>query len=80
MEWLDLDSFYMGLGESPKARQLKYREWLQDTIAAEELTVIRQSIQRNQLTGSKRYIDAIEKKIGKRLECRGQGRPRQHIK
>ena len=73
----------MGLGESPRTRQRKYREyreWLQDTIAAEELRVIRQSIQRNQLTGSKRYIDVIEKKIGKRVECRGQGRPRQPIK
>ena len=75
-QWLDLDPLYMSLGESPKARQRKYREWLQDTIAEEELKVIRQSIQRNQLTGSKRYIDAIEKKIGKRVACRGQGRPR----
>ena len=33
-------------------------------------------IQWNQLTGSKQYIDAIEEKIGKRVECRGQGRPR----
>ena len=70
----------MGLGESPKARQRKYSKWLQDTIPEEELTVIRQSIQRNQLTGSKRYIAAIEKKIGKRVACRGQGRPRQPIK
>jgi putative transposase len=79
-QWFDLAPFYMSLGESPKARQRKYSEWLQDSIAEEELKVIRQSIQRNQLTGSKRYIDAIEKKIGKRVECRGQGRPRQYIK
>ena len=79
-QWLDLDPFYLSLGESPKARQRKYREWLQDTIPEEELQVIRQSIQRNQLTGSKRYIDAIEKKIGKRVECRGQGRPRKQEK
>jgi putative transposase len=66
----------MGLRENPKARQRKYREWLQYAIPEEELLkVIRQSVQRNQLTVSKRYIDAIEKKIGKRVECRGHGRP-----
>jgi putative transposase len=79
-QWLDIDPFYMSLGESPRARQCKYREWLQDTIPEEELRVIRQSVQRNQLTGSKRYIDTIEKKIGKRVEFRGQGRPRQREK
>jgi putative transposase len=31
-QWLDLDPFYMSLVESPKTRQRKYREWLQDTM------------------------------------------------
>jgi hypothetical protein len=30
--------------------------------------MIRQSVQRNQLIGSKRYIDVIEKKVGRRIE------------
>jgi len=76
-EWLDFDAYYMSLGASLGARQRNYRKWLKDSMPEEELKVIRQSIQRNQLTGSKRYIDAIEKKIGRRIESRGQGRPRQ---
>ena len=31
-QWLALDPFYLSLGVRPKARQHKYREWLQDTI------------------------------------------------
>jgi hypothetical protein len=41
-----------------------------------EWEVIRQSLQRGQLTGSARFVDEIEQKIKKRIEIRGQGRPR----
>jgi len=37
--------------------------------------LIRQSLQRGQLTGSSRFVDEIEKKIARRVEFRGQGRP-----
>ena len=33
------------------------------------------SLQRGQLTGSSRFVDEIEKKIARRVEFRGQGRP-----
>jgi putative transposase len=33
-------------------------------------------IQRGQLTGSARFVEEIEQKIERRVEFRGQGRPR----
>ena len=38
--------------------------------------VIQQAIQRNQLTGSHRFIDEVEKRNGIWVEFRGMGRPR----
>jgi putative transposase len=41
-----------------------------------EWELIRQSLQRGQLTGGKRFVDEIEAKIERRVEFRGQGRPK----
>jgi len=38
-------------------------------------TLIRQSLQLGQLTGSSKVVDEIEKKIARRVEFCGQGRP-----
>ncbi len=79
-EWLDLDPCYMGLGSTAKKRAEKYREWVEGTIPECEWQIIRQSLQRGQLTGSKRFVDEIERKIERRVEFRGQGRPRKERK
>ena len=75
-EWLDFDPFYLGLGRSAKQRAEKYQEWVEGTIPEGEWELIRQSLQRGQLTGGKRFVDEIEKKIDRRVEFRGQGRPK----
>ena len=75
-QWLDLDPCYMGLGGTARKRAEKYREWVEGAIPAGEWQLIRQSLQRGQLTGSKKFVDEIEQKIEKRVEFRGQGRPR----
>jgi putative transposase len=46
------------------------------TIAADEWQLIRQSLQRGQLTGSSRFVDEIEQKIERRVEFRGPEIPR----
>ena len=41
-----------------------------------EWELIRQSLERGQLTGGKRFVDEIEEKIERRVEFRGQGSPK----
>lgn len=74
-EWLDFDSQYFGLGSTERKRQGKYRDFVQGTIQERELEQIRLGIQRGQLTGSRRFMKAIEAKVGRRIEFRGPGRP-----
>ena len=75
-DWLDFDPHYLGLAATAKKRQKLYREFIFGTISDEELVQIRESIQRGQLTGTDKFIEEIEAKVGKRIECRGQGRPK----
>ncbi len=79
-DWLDFDPCYLGLAGSAKKRADKYRDWVAGTIPEGEWELIRQSLQRGQLTGSNRFVDEIEQKIEKRVEFRGQGRPRKAVK
>jgi putative transposase len=43
-----------------------------------EWELIRQSLQRGQLTGSKKFVDQIEEKLNQRVEFRGPGRPKKN--
>ena len=40
-----------------------------------EWNLIRESVQRGQLTGSECFIDKVEEILGKRIESRSRGRP-----
>ncbi|MBM4314234.1 MAG: transposase [Deltaproteobacteria bacterium] len=75
-KWLDLDPCYMGLADNEKDRSETYAAWVKDAIPDGEWNIIRQSLQRGQLTGSSRFVDEIEKKTARRVEFRGQGRPK----
>jgi len=75
-DWLVYDAFYVGLGESEKIRQERYRQWMKESISDAEQELIRQAARRNQLTGGKRFVDEIERKLGTRVELRGRGRPK----
>ena len=74
--WLDLDMPYLGLGRDAAERQARYREFVAAGVPAHELRLIRQAVQRNQLTGSSRFAELIASKVGRRVEARGPGRPR----
>ena len=75
-DWLDLDPWYLGLAATAEQRQEKYRAYLLETISKEESEKIRSALQRGQLTGTDKFVAEIELKTGKRIEFRGQGRPK----
>jgi putative transposase len=49
---------------------------MQKTISGAETELIKDAVRRNQLTGCGRFVDEIEKKLGRRVELRGRGRPK----
>lgn len=74
--WLDMDPCFAALAEDCKERAERYTRWMKDSIPEGEWTLIRQTLQRGQLTGSRRFVDEVEQKINQRVEFRGRGRPR----
>jgi len=76
INWLDIDPCYMGLGATEKVREKRYEEWVKGAIPPGELELIRKAVQRGQLTGGYRFVEEVDKKIGRRIEFRGQGRPK----
>jgi len=73
---IDPDPFYQSLGETLQIQQRCYREFVQQSEDQKEQKQIRQALQRGQLTGTEKFVDQVEKKIGLRVEWRGQGRPK----
>jgi putative transposase len=78
--WLDFDPCYMGLADNRQKRAKRYMKWVKGIIPEGEWELIRLSLQRGQLTGSARFVEEIEQKIKRRVEFRGQGRPRKSNK
>jgi len=76
LKWLDYDPCYVQLAETRESREKKYKHWVKEAIPHGEWELIRQSLQRGQLTGSNKFIDQIEQKLKKRVGFRGQGRPK----
>lgn len=77
---VDYDQVYIALGDTAAERQRAYREYLAKTIPEDELRLIRDSIQRNQVTGGDRFRQQLEKKLKIRLSNRGPGRPKKILK
>ncbi len=73
--WLDEDPCYRGLGGNRGERARRYREFVEGEVDAEEQALIRAALNRNQLTGDRRFIKEVERRIGCRIEFRGRGRP-----
>ncbi|MDZ4314751.1 MAG: hypothetical protein U0989_08305, partial [Azonexus sp.] len=57
-------------------RRHRYEAFIRQAIPANELILIREALQRGQLTGTNRFVDEVERIVGLRIEQRGQGRPR----
>jgi hypothetical protein len=56
-------------------RQERYRLFLRATIPEGEWNLIRDAVQRGQLTGTGRFVDKVEEVLGRRIEKRTRGRP-----
>lgn len=76
-DWQDFDPTFLGLGKDVVERQARYRAFVSAGVPVTELQFIREALQRNQLTGNDRFAERIACKIGRRVEARGPGRPRQ---
>jgi putative transposase len=79
-DWLDYDPCYVSLADMQEKRAIKYADWVTSAIPEGEWEQIRLSLQRGQLTGSKKFVDEVERKIDRRVEFRGQGRPKKILK
>jgi putative transposase len=73
---LDLDPAYLALGATDNQRQVRYRDFLRAAIPTGEWELIRDAVQRGQLTGNARFRDAVAEIVGRRMERRGRGRPK----
>ena len=71
---------YKSLALLDDERRKRYREFLSDTISDQEREMMSRAVQRGQLTGGASLIDEIERRLNRRIELRGQGRPRKAVK
>ena len=77
--WLDLDPCYLALGASDATRRERYMAFVREAVPEAETRVIREALQRGQLTGNGRFVDEVEHILGRRIEFRRQGRPARSI-
>lgn len=75
-DWLDVDPCYEALGISDDQRATRYREFVRTAIPEGEWDLLREALQRGQLTGTERFVGEVDKIIGRRIEHRTRGRPR----
>ena len=74
--WLDADPCFVALGDTAMERCHRYEAFVRQTIPTDQIRLIRDALQRGQLTGTSRFVDEVERIVGVRVEQRGQGRPR----
>ncbi len=71
---LDEHPTYRALGRSGAERLQQYYKFVQAGTPDAELRLIRQSLQRCQLTGDGRFVDTVERLTGRRIEHTAPGR------
>lgn len=73
--WIDVDPVTSTLGKTLATRRRAYARFVEQGVPGSELALIRKALNRNQLTGSNRFSDEIERRTGIRIKNRGRGRP-----
>lgn len=73
---VDFDPNYLALGRNEKGRQTAYAEYVLGTVADYEVKLIREALQRGQLTGTDRFREEIFLQLGIRFSNKGPGRPK----
>lgn len=61
---------------SKEERMERYKNYINQEQLEEEKALIRGALQRGQLTGTNRFYEEVEQRIGIRVEQRKQGRPK----
>ena len=61
---VDADPAFMGLASIDSQRRERYKQFVEDSYTAEEHQFIQAAVERNQLTGSARFIDEVESRTG----------------
>ncbi|WP_026280240.1 transposase [Thioalkalivibrio sp. ALE31] len=74
-QWIDLDPAYLNLAHRETDRRARYARFVEQRVPEPELTLVREALQRGQLTGNQRFVDEVERIIGCRIERRRPGRP-----
>jgi putative transposase len=67
---------YLGLDEDKDQRQAAYRALFQPGLENEVLTDIRLALNQGQPLGKGRFLEQVERMVGRRCEVRPRGRPR----
>ncbi len=73
---MEMNPCYAALGQRQSERGERYARFVQESICERELSLIRNAVRRNQLTGEGRFTEEVERRIGRRIALRGPGRPR----
>lgn len=73
---LDPDPAMEGLGRDYVQRRRAYREYAVGEVNESEQALIRESVRRNQVTGTPAFAEEIQRRTGLRILRRGPGRPK----
>ena len=74
-DWLDEIPCFEAAGLAPEEKRARYVALIEQGIPTSEIQLIRNALQRGQLTGNSVFVDEIEKITGLRITNRGRGRP-----
>lgn len=72
---VDFDKSYLSLGKNKHEREKAYKQYIYDNIPEGEIKLIRDALQRGQLTGSEQFRQEISQRLGIRISNKGPGRP-----
>lgn len=75
---VNFDSQYMALGDNASERQKTYKKFIEESIPDSELKIIREALQRSQLTGCEYFYREIFNKHGVRVSNKGRGKPKRY--
>jgi len=69
-------ALYLGLDKDAQERQSVYRALFRPALEQEALADIRLALDQGQPLGNGRFLDQVERMVGRRCEVRPRGRPR----
>jgi putative transposase len=65
--WLDWDPCYLELGDTPSARCNAYKLLVRSGLPETDDALIRESVNRDQLTGDTAFSESVERRLGRRI-------------